>query len=370
MSFQIEQQDANTLSIIFSGRLDMDSVAKLWQPCLSAIKQKPPRKLLIDVENVEYCDGAGIALLQALQIQQMTGKNSCTIKGLKQDFKNLLIEKEQQQIKVEAKSSPKHRLLENLGRIGYGVTQGLRNNIVFLGTLAYQLCFVCLRPSKIRWIDFWKAMEDVGPRAFPIVALIGFLIGLISTFQAAPSFGQFGAQILMVNLVGLGLVREMGPLLTAVLLAGRTSSAFAAEIGTMKINQEINALNTMGINPIRFLVIPRILATMIITPFLEVFLIIFGLLGCFAVMSSLGYSWDAFIHQLNQAIKLQDYMGGLIKVFVFGWVIAGVGCLNGLKTTFDAQAVGRSTTKAVVSSLIMLVILDGIFATVYYILGI
>jgi phospholipid/cholesterol/gamma-HCH transport system permease protein len=138
----------------------------------------------------------------------------------------------------------------------------------------------------------------------------------------------------------------------------------------MKINQEVDALKTMGLEPIRFLIVPRILATMLVTPILEIFFIIFGLFGCWVVMSYLGYTTDVFFEQLRQAITPLDYFGGLIKVFVFGLVIASVGCLHGIKTSFGAQAVGHSTTQAVVSSLIMLVVVDGIFAMIYYVLGI
>lgn len=370
MNIQIKKANVNTLQINFPDRLDMDSVAKIWQQCLSSVEKENCKSLILEMQNVTYCDGAGIALIEALKAEQLKNNHKCEIKNLNTAFANLLIEKKQQPLNLERGAKHSSNLLEKLGLLSINIWEDLKKNIVFLGSITYQLYFVFLHPNKIRWSDFWKAVEDVGPRAFLIVALIGFLIGLISTFQAAPSFEQFGAQILMVNLVGLGLVREMGPLLTAVLLAGRTSSAFAAEIGTMKINQEINALETMGLNSVRFLVVPRMLAAMLITPILEVFLIIFGLLGCYAVMCSLGYSLDAFFHQLQQAIKPLDYVGGLIKVFVFGWVIAGVGCLHGLKTNFDAEAVGHSTTQAVVSSLIMLVIVDGIFATIYYVLGI
>jgi len=372
MSFQIKEINPSTLQVSFSGRLDMDSVAKMWQPCLLAVTKYHPKQLSLEMKDVDYCDGAGAALIQTLQKQQIDTNGSCSIENLRSDFKNLLANESDQHAKLAAQSlaTIKLNFTERLGHIGVNALDDLRDNIIFLGSLAYQLYFVLLRPKKIRWLDFYRTIEEVGPKALPIVALIGFLIGLISTFQAAPSFGQFGAQILMVNLVGLGLVREMGPLLTAVLLAGRTASAFAAEIGTMKINQEINALTTMGLNPIRFLIVPRILATMLITPLLEIFLIIFGLAGCYAVMAALGYSLDAFLNQLYQSIHTADYIGGLIKVFVFGWVIAGVGCLHGLKTSSDAQAVGRSTTQAVVSSIIMLVLVDGIFATLYYFLGI
>ena len=369
-NFQIEKLSADVLKIIFGGRLDIDSVSELWNPCIKAVVQHCPRLLILDFKSVVYCDGAGITLIHKLQKQQTSKERDCEINNLQPDFKNLLEYLGQQSDQMEPKTSYAENFSEHVGHIAVDFVKNIRDNVIFLGMLSYQLFFILLNPGKIRWRDFFRIAEETGPQALPITALIGFLIGLISTFQAEPSFKQFGAQIYMVNLVGLGLVREMGPLLTAVLLAGRTASAFAAEIGAMKINREIDALKTMGINPMRFLVVPRILATMIVTPVLEVFFILFGLLGCMVVMSALGYTVDSFMHQIYQTIAPKDYIGGLLKVFVFGLVIAGVGCLHGVKTRFGTQAVGHSTTQAVVSSLIMLVIVDGIFALIYYVLGV
>lgn len=370
MNYQFEASAKDKLKIIFTGRLDIDTVAKSWTACVAKITPQYPRELILDLKGVDYCDGAGIALLQTLHKRQLEHKHVCTMQGLQANFQQLLDYIEKQPDKIEHTVLHAESLPVHLGHITYNVLGDLRANVVFLGSLAYQFFYVMLNPQRVRWRDFWRITEDTGPKALSIIALIGFLIGLISTFQAAPSFGQFGAQIFMVNLVGLGLVREMGPLLTAVLLSGRTASSFAAEIGTMVIDQEVDALNTMGLNPIRFLVVPRILATMLVTVLLETFLIVFGLIGCFAVMRTLGYTMDAFLHQLYQSITPADCVGGIAKVFVFGWVIAGVGCLHGLKTRFGAQAVGVATTQAVVSSLIMLVVVDGIFAVVYYVLGI
>jgi len=370
MSFEKTELSSDQLLITFSGRLDMDSVADLWPKTFASLKQYQPKIITLDLKAVDYCDGAGIALLLAIEKHQTTNQHSCKIINLRPDLQKLLAHIEAQPDKVELEYHSTENLPEHLGHITVDILSDIKNNIEFLGILTAQLFVVLLQPKKLRWHDFWRVMEDTGPKALPIIALIGFLIGLISTFQAAPSFGEFGAQIYIINLVGLGLVREMGPLLTAVLLSGRTASSFAAEIGTMKINQEIDALKTMGLNSVRFLVVPRILATMIITPLLEAFLIIFGLFGCFLVMNSLGYTYDAFLHQLYQSITPRDCLGGLMKVFAFGWVIAGVGCLHGLKTRFGAQAVGGSTTQAVVSSLIMLVVVDGIFAIIYYVLDI
>lgn len=370
MTFQIENQGQEKLKLTFSGRLDIDTVANMWHACRLALTKYQPHTLTLDLKAVDYCDGAGIALIQKLQKQQQKRNQTCVIWELKPEFQHLIDFIEQQPYKIEAQREYTANLSEHLGRIAIDVVQNLRDNIIFLGILTYQSLLVAFNPKKIRWTDFWRFVDTTGPKSLPIIALIGFLIGLISTFQAAASFQMFGAEIFMVNLVGLGLTREMGPLLVAVLLSGRTASSFAAEIGTMKINQEIDALSTMGINPIRFLVIPRVLATMLVTPALEAFFVLFGLLGCFVVMSYLGFTLDAFTNQLYHAVKTKDCIGGLIKVFVFGWVIAGVGCLHGIKTRFGAQAVGTSTTQAVVSSLIMLVIVDGMFAVIYYILGV
>jgi phospholipid/cholesterol/gamma-HCH transport system permease protein len=369
-NFQIERISQDKLKLVFFDSLDINSVAAIWDLCLSEVIQNHPRFLLLDFKAVNYCDGAGIALIQALEKQQIKNGFNCSIDNLNPNFEKLLSHIEQQPDKIVEDLSLHESIPEQVGRITIDILKDFRDNIIFLGTICYQLFFIVFKSRRIRWGDFFRILEDTGPQALPIVALIGFLIGLISTFQAAPSFEQFGMQIYMVNLVGLGLVRELGPLLTSVLLSGRTASSFAAEIGTMKVNQEIDALKTMGLDPIRFLVFPRILAAMIVTPILEVFFIIFGLLGSLVVMLTLGYTTDSFINQLYQAIEPIDYIGGLIKVFVFGIVIAGIGCLHGIKTRFGAQAVGHSTTQAVVSSMIMLVIVDGVFASIYYVLGI
>jgi phospholipid/cholesterol/gamma-HCH transport system permease protein len=371
MSLRYETSPHNTLTLFFTERLDIDHVTKLWQSSLDLINKHRPATLILELSDVDYCDVAGVTLLQALRKKQAQANPqaiSSEIQHLKPELAHLFDHIEKQQDSKTAAAKSKQTLLEYLGHFATNIVSTYRDNIAFIGLLTNKLTATFSAPKKVRWRDFGRVIEDAGPRSLGIVSLIGFLIGLISTFQAAPSFGEFGAQIFMVNLVSLGLVREMGPLLTAVLLAGRTASSFAAELGTMKINREIDALETMGINPIRFLVVPRVLSAMLITPLLEAFLIFCGLIGCFVVMSSLGYTLDAFWNQLSHAITPGDVLGGIAKVFVFGMVIAAIGCMHGLKTGSEAQAVGRSTTQAVVSSLIMLVVVDGIFAIVYYVL--
>jgi phospholipid/cholesterol/gamma-HCH transport system permease protein len=370
MSFRVEKLSSNRLKFVFSGDLNIAKVANIWGSCMEMVKKESPSSLFLDLHAVDYCDGAGLTLITVLKKRQIKNSGDCVVLGLKPEFEKLLAYSEQPLKNSDFNKKINFKFIARLGVKFIEIVAAIKNNIIFIGILAYQTAITLLHPQGLRWRDFFRIMEDTGPQALPIVALIGFLIGLISTFQAAPSFANFGVQIYMVDLVGLGLIREMGPLLTSVLLAGRTASSFAAELGTMKINQEIDALTTMGLNPIRFLVVPRVLGTMLITPLLEIFFIVFGLLGCLLVMISLGYTADAFMERLYHALTPLDYLGGAIKVFVFGLVIAGVGCLHGIRTTFGAQSVGRSTTQAVVNSLIMLVIVDGIFALVYYVLEI
>jgi phospholipid/cholesterol/gamma-HCH transport system permease protein len=365
----VKEVSENTLLIEFSERLDLNTIADLWKSCLEIQLQHKPDILNIDVEKVTYCDGAGIALLLELKRRQLKEKKQFNIHGLSSWLENLLIAAEK-----PAKPSEEEGFFINVAEtVGIATVRAIKNfreNIIFCGKLTAELINTCISPSSIRWKDFWRTVEEVGPNSLPLITLIGFLVGLISTFQSAEPLGRFGAQIYIVNLVGLGLVREMGPLMSAVLLAGRTASAFAAELGTMKINQEIDALTTMGLEPVKFLTIPRILATTIMSPFLSIFLIFFGLVGCAMVMKSLGYNFDIFMNQLYNSIDLTDIAGGILKTFVFGFVIASIGCLHGLKTRIGSAAVGLSTTQAVVSSIIMIVFVDGTFACIYYFLGI
>jgi phospholipid/cholesterol/gamma-HCH transport system permease protein len=242
--------------------------------------------------------------------------------------------------------------------------------ISFVGEMAAALANAACHPMRVRWNDTLLIAEAVGIRALPIVALIGFLMGLIMAFQAAIPLGRFGAQVFVANLIGLSILREMGPLMTAIVLAGRSGSAFAAELGTMKVREEIDALITMGLDPVRFLVVTRVIAAVVMTPLLTIFADAVGLLGGAVVLRSLGYSWTTFYHQVQLSVSYGSLVGGIAKSFVFGILVAGIGSLRGLETGIGARAVGESTTSAVVSGIILIVIADGIFSVAYYYLGV
>ncbi len=212
--------------------------------------------------------------------------------------------------------------------------------------------------------------ERVGVDALPIVALISFLLGMILAFQSAVPMKRFGAEIFVADLIGLSMLRELGPLMTAILLAGRSGAAFAAEIGTMRVNQEVDALTTMGLDPVRFLVTPRIIAALMMTPLLVLFANVVGLVGGALTMTTFSIPFVTFLKEVDSAVTMNDFLAGFVKSFVFAILIAGIGCLRGLQTRAGASAVGDSATRAVVSGIILLVVVDGMFALAYYVLDI
>ncbi len=247
---------------------------------------------------------------------------------------------------------------------------GIRDLLAFVGELVVALLLALRRPLRIRWSDTLLIAEKAGVNALPIVALVSFLVGLIMAFQAAIPMRQFGVQIYVANLVGLSMLRELGPLMTALVLAGRSGSAFAAELGTMQVNEEIDALVTMGLDPVRFLVVSRVLALMLAIPLLTVFADMVAVMGGGVVLLSLGYPLVAYINQLLGAVTWMDAAGGLAKSFAFGLIVAGIGCHQGLRTQGGASAVGDSATRAVVAGNVLIIIADGIFSVLFYYLGI
>ena len=195
-----------------------------------------------------------------------------------------------------------------------------------------------------------------------MVLLIGFLMGVIIAFQSGLVAREFGAVIFVVNGVGFALLRELGPLMTAIVFAGRTGAAFAAQIGTQKVNEEVNAITTFGLSPIHFLVLPRLIAAILVVPLLAVLADVVGLFGAALVMLTFDIGFVQFYNQLLQAVTAWDFVLGIVKDVVFGLTIAAVGCQRGLTTGAGATSVGLSTTSAVVTSIVLIIVIDGIFS--------
>ena len=354
-----------------NGRLDSYTTGGIWRQATDAVGGAKSRRVLLDASGIHYCDASGIALLAHLCERQAAVGEPLEIHGLRPEFQDLLNDLKADELPPqEISPEPPRPFVDQVGKAVYDLWLDIRTLVGFIGELSAAMMQAARQPRRVRWRETLQIAEAVGVNALPIVALIGFLMGLIMAFQAAVPLGQFGAQIFVANLIGLAILRELGPLMTAIVVAGRTGSAFAAEIGTMKVREEVDALKTMGLEPVRFLVVPRVLAAVIMTPLLTIFADLVGVMGGSVVLLSLGFPLITFFHQLQSAVSYGSPMGGLVKAFVFGILVAAIGCLRGLQTQSGPSAVGESTTNAVVSGIILIVITDGIFSVIYYYLWI
>ena len=370
-SIDYRMLDKSTLKLVVTGRLDTEAASRLWAQTVRDVAKAAPEVLAVDAGGIDYCDGAGMALL--VQLKRMQERNAGTIRidGLRTEFEQLLTLFDPGEVsEPEPGGSSFVRLAEGVGQTVVKLWQDFKEQVSFTGELFVKLPGTLIHPGNLRWRDTLLIAEKAGADAVGITALLGFLIGLILAFQSAIAMRKFGAEIFVADLVTISLFRELGPLLTAFVLASRSGSAFAAELGTMKVNEEIDALTTMGLDPVRFLAIPRVIAAVAVIPLLTMFNNLFGLIGCGLVMISVGFAPVAVVNQIQQAVGLGDLFGGLAKTVVFGMLIAGIGCLRGLQTGTGASAVGDSATRAVVSGIIAIVLADGVFAVVYYFLGI
>jgi len=355
--------------LALSGRLVADTIPNVWRDALRALKDAGTRPVVVDAAGVDYCDGAGIALLVDLLRQPHTAP--VEVENLKPAYNALLRQFDPHALDHDLDPEQQRRpALEEIGRATAGMLRDMRVQVEFLGHATAALFSAIRHPSTIRWRDVWVVCERAGVDALPIVCLISFLLGLILAFQSAIPMKQFGAEIFVADLIGLSMLRELGALMTAILLAGRSGAAFAAEIGTMRVNQEIDALTTMGLDPVKFLVTTRVIAAVLTIPLLTLFANLVGLLGGAFTMQSFGIPFVTFMHEIESIVRFQDFMAGWVKSFVFALLIAGIGCLRGLQAGAGASAVGDAATRAVVSGIVLIVIVDGVFAVLYFVLDI
>jgi len=362
----------NSTTICLTGRLDAQSVAGFWRDVIKKIPVNKAARLTLDLEKVEYLDSAGAMFVCHLKrFASNKGINKIYFSNLKPEYSSLIefagsITQEESLIFLPEKLT----FFETKGKQVSDLLKGTKEFISYIGEIFWALVHSLLHPKTIRWSDTFIIAERSGVDALPIVALISFIVGLVMAFQAAIPMKMFGAELYVSNLIGIAMIRELGPLMTAIVLAGRSSSAFAAEIGTMRINEEIDALTVMGIDPIKFLIVPRIIASVVITPLLTIFSNLVGILGGALVITSMGYPIIAYYNQIASFVKWNDFTGGMIKCVVFGLLIATSGCIRGYQTQSGSSAVGISTTRAVVTGIVLIAIFDGMFSITYYYLGI
>ncbi len=348
----------------FSGHLDADAAASLWTAVLRAARAAKGRGLVLDLAGLTVCDTAGATML--LEAERAHG-GTATIRGAVPRVAAVIALVRPVSMPPAPRPpgpSPGWRevIVSGLGLC----TEG----IAFLGEAVVASFRLPMRRRMFRFSDLLRIADQAGVQAIPLVLLLGVLIGLILAFQSLVPMRRFGADIYVANLVALGLLRELGPLLTAVVLSGRSGSSFAAEIGTMKVNQELDAMATMGVDAMTMLVLPRLLAAILIMPVLTVIMELAGLLGMTLVLTGAGIPPVVVLNQVAYAVVPRDLYGGLFKAALFGAAVAAIGCRAGLGTGVGPRAVGLSATSAVVGGIVASIAIDGLLAVVFYRLGV
>ncbi|WP_257292944.1 ABC transporter permease [Endozoicomonas sp. ONNA1] len=260
--------------------------------------------------------------------------------------------------------------LKSLESLAKGVFQWLEDFVLFLGDISLGMLRMFRMRSDVRRGDFFQFLHQAGPVALPIVTLLSFLVGMILAYLGTVQLRQFGAEVYVADLVGLGMVREMGALMTAIIMAGRTGAAYAAQLGTMQVNEEVDALTTLGIKTVEYLVLPRMLALIVAMPLLTLYSDVLGMLGGSVVALGMDITFTQYFHQLSGAFVMADVMTGLFKSLVFAILISFAGCQAGLACGRSSAAVGKATTTAVVTAIVYLVVADAGLNILYFRLGI
>jgi phospholipid/cholesterol/gamma-HCH transport system permease protein len=361
----IEVRDrAGTRWLAFRGHLDTIRAGTIWLSALRAAEEARDRALVLELSGLTGCDTGGATLL--LAIGQAHG-GVASVEGATPQVSALL---DRLRAVPRAEPNPAQSRPITLVALVRPALDAFGTGVAFLGEALIAVLRLPARRRMLRLADLLRTADHAGVRAIPLVLLLGALMGLILAFQSLAQLRYYGADIYVVNLVAISLLRELGPLLAAVVLAGRTGSAFAAEIGTMKVNEEIDALITLGIDPMTNLVLPRLGAALLVTPALTLALEFAGLFGMGVVLVASGIPPVAIVGQIERYVRPGDFYQGLVKAAVFGGMVAGIGCRAGLATGEGPRAVGLSATAAVVGGIVATVAMDGVFALVFYQLGI
>ncbi len=332
----------------------------------------PPRTIGFEAADLGEWDSALLIFLTRLA--ELSGTRGVTVdrSGLPEGVQRLLslaeAVPERQGARGGRDAAP---FLARVGLAAQSAVTTAGEFVTFLGLLTIAFGALLRRRARFRWSDLLLFIQQAGPEALPIVTLIAFLVGVIMAFVGAIQLQKFGAAIFIADLVGIAVVREMGALMTGIVMAGRTGAAFAAQLGTMKVTQEIDALTTMGIDPLEFLVLPRALALMLMMPLLALYANLIGVIGGAVIAAGmLDINPLVYFRELVRAVSLTDLLGGVFKASVYGVLIAIAGCLRGMQSGSSASAVGDAATSAVVTGIVLIVCACGLFAVVFYVLGI
>ena len=365
--YRLEQCGGDRWRLSLSGPVDVFSAARLIETLPPALRRRPLRHLTVALGGVTHFDDFGALLLFHLKHSVSEGGGEFQLEDIPPRVGEILA---MVNFSGHRKCTPPviNRPLNIITRLGSAVIEEIQNfrfTFSFLGDVILSLGRMLVHPRTLRWSECVDHMETTGVDAVPIVGMISFLVGLIMAFMAAVQLRQFGADIYVAALVALSIVPEMGPIMTAIIVAGRSGSAYASEISTMQISEEIDALQTMGFDPVRFLVLPRVTAAVLMVPLLSLFADLFALAGGLLVsVTMLDITVGGYISKTIEALSLADLLWGLFKSAIFAFLISWVSCLRGFQSRGGASAVGRAATSAVVASIFLIILFDSIFAVV------
>lgn len=326
----------------------------------------PEGDLLIDGSAVEALDTAGAWLLfRTMRGLEREGRK-LALQGLKPEFASLMSMIAARGVEAAVIQPRVFPWLERLGRNSLGHLEQATGMLAFIGEAAMAALRMIVQPSRLRLRPVLHNIQGAGFEALPIVGLLSFLMGLVVSYQGAGQLARYGASIFVADLVGLSMLREMGPLLTAIIVAGRSGSAFTAQIGTMKVTEEVDAMRTIGIAPMELLVLPKILALLIALPLLTVYADILGVFGGMVMAKSqLGINFHDFLDRFDKAISLSSFLVGIGKATMFSLIVALVGCFQGFRVSGSADSVGRQTTVSVVQAIFLVIVVDAVFSVIF-----
>ncbi len=351
-----------------------EDVAACWRELLPPVRALPRGEPLeIDASALTHCGGTGAALV--LELYRCAARQGLALSvhdphGSVASALKVFPPERFTPASVTGEKDRPVGVATAMGEAAVRIWQDAMGQVAILGEVTAAAFSVLFHSRRLRFQDTMLCFERAGINALPITLLIGFLLGLILAFMSAASLRQFGVEVYVADLIAIGLFRELGPIMTAIILAGRSGSAFAAEIGTMKVNEEIDALSTFGLSPVAFLALPRVLASMLVMPILTIFSVLAGLIGGVLVLVTMQVPPVTYWHHVIDSSTLSNILFGLGKSAVFGLLVGLIGCAHGLQTGRTADAVGRAATASVVGSLVMITVFDGIFAVLSFLVGI
>ena len=352
-----------------TGRIFIENYEAVLEEFKRQLASNAPSRLELDLAKIDYLDSAGGLCLKAME--QEAKKAGAVFVLLNQNEAVGRIIDLVNSVDVDRPPLIAEGGHQNFfDQVGLGMLALLRDFkdlTSFLGEFLIAMARCLRHPRLVRWGDTAFYMEQVGVEGLPIVGLISLLMGLIIAFMSSLQLSNFGANIYVASLVGLGMERELGPIMTAVLVAGRSGSAFAAEIGTMKVNEEVDALSVMGFDPTNFLAVPKVVAAMLMLPLLTIYSVVCGIAGGLIVgVTGLNLTVYAYLKTTMSALSIFGSTTALFKSVVFAMIIAGIGCQRGFTVRGGALGVGEATTSAVVSAMFMIIVADAGFAILFY----